>query len=178
MPTPRSAKSHARRTSPTYYSWTAMRARCGYAKHPAFANYGGRGIKVCPRWQNSFENFVADMGERPHGKTLDRFPNKDGHYEPGNCRWATAKQQTHNRRCSITTLREFVPPVDLSGKNFGLLTAVRFSHSSTRRVAYWHCVCACGNECTVRRDNLIARNVGSCGCVRRPYVRIAKAVRS
>jgi hypothetical protein len=56
-----------------------------------------RGVKVCERWQK-FENFLADMGERPQGRTLDRYPNNAGNYEPGNCRWATAKEQAANRK--------------------------------------------------------------------------------
>ena len=59
--------------------------------------YGERGITVCDRWLK-FENFLADMGERPEDLTLDRFPNNDGNYEPGNCRWATDEQQANNRR--------------------------------------------------------------------------------
>lgn len=82
--------------SPTYRSWTAMKVRCSYEKHPAFKNYGGRGIKVCDRW-DEFENFLEDMGERPSGRTLDRIEN-DKDYFKSNCRWATPTQQTANRR--------------------------------------------------------------------------------
>jgi hypothetical protein len=74
-----------------------MIGRCRYPGTHRYENYGGRGITVCDRWQR-FEAFLEDMGERPEGATLDRYPNKDGHYEPGNCRWATASEQGRNRR--------------------------------------------------------------------------------
>lgn len=84
-------------TSPTYFSWMAMLQRCTNPRATAWKNYGGRGIKVCERWR-SFDNFLADMGERPEGKTLDRWPNPDGGYEPGNCQWSTPKEQSAHRR--------------------------------------------------------------------------------
>jgi len=91
--------------SPTYRSWYHMKDRCQNSSHPHYKDYGARGIRVCERWQD-FANFLADMGERPEDKTLDRIDNNKG-YEPGNCRWATKKQQTQNRRV-LKTQRLFV----------------------------------------------------------------------
>lgn len=88
---------HGRET-PTWYSWRAAKGRCFNPKDPAYARYGGMGITMCARWRDSFEAFLADMGPRPSGRTIDRYPNKHGNYEPGNCRWATPFEQTHNRR--------------------------------------------------------------------------------
>lgn len=84
-----------------------MRQRCTNPSAPNWKNYGGRAITVCDRWKD-FRNFLADMGPRPVGKTLDRFPNPSGNYEPGNCRWATPKEQRANRREGgmIQSLRE------------------------------------------------------------------------
>ena len=84
------------RRSPTYNSWRMMIARCYLTTQHNYPNYGGRGISVCDRWR-SFLHFLEDMGERPEGKTLDRI-NPDGNYEPGNCRWATTKEQAQNKR--------------------------------------------------------------------------------
>lgn len=90
--------------SPTYGSWTNMKQRCaGHTDGPHRRSYYDRGITVCDRWL-SFENFLADMGERPEGTTLDRIDN-DGNYEPGNCRWATTKEQAANRRSNQTLVR-------------------------------------------------------------------------
>lgn len=81
---------------PTYQSWCAMINRCFQPSQPSYQYYGARGITVCERWR-SYENFLADMGERPEGMTLDRIDNDLG-YEPSNCRWATATEQSRNQR--------------------------------------------------------------------------------
>jgi len=85
-----------RKPSPTYVSWQRMHARCTNPHNDQYARYGALGITVCHRWQD-FRNFLADMGERPTGLTLDRL-DVDGNYAPTNCRWATPLQQAQNRR--------------------------------------------------------------------------------
>jgi hypothetical protein len=88
---------HGKRGSPEYSSWSAMKARCLDPQNKDFPRWGGRGIAVCDEWIASFEAFYAYMGPRPEGTTLDRYPNNNGNYEPGNCRWATASEQQRNR---------------------------------------------------------------------------------
>ena len=84
--------------TPTYRTWYQMLDRCNNPSNISWSTYGGKGVKVCERWHD-IEAFVADMGIRPEGKTLDRFPNGKGDYEAGNCRWATESQQQRNRGC-------------------------------------------------------------------------------
>lgn len=86
-------KKHCLSTHPLYSVWANIKNRCYNEKSKAYRYYGARGITMCDRWKNSFENFLEDMGERPGPEySVDRIDN-DGNYEPGNCRWATAKDR-------------------------------------------------------------------------------------
>lgn len=87
------------KTSPTWNAWWAMNLRCRYPSQQSYPRYGGRGITICDRWlgKEGFQNFLADMGEKPDDTSLGRIDN-DGDYTPGNCRWETPKQQAANRR--------------------------------------------------------------------------------
>lgn len=93
---------HGMCNSPEYIAWAAMIQRCTNANCAEWKNYGARGISVCMQWRESFSAFFAFIGNRPtKNHSLDRYPDKDGHYEPGNVRWATAKQQSRNTRRNI-----------------------------------------------------------------------------
>lgn len=92
------ARTHGMFGTPEYKSWEGMIQRCCNKNDRAWPKYGGRGISICERWRHSFQNFFADMGKRPAPKMqVDRI-DTNGNYEPGNCRWATSKQNNRNRR--------------------------------------------------------------------------------
>lgn len=92
------SKTHGMTYTSEYTTWLSMKDRCLRTKNKKYKDYGGRGITVCERWRDSFENFLADMGRKPSANlSIDRI-NNDGNYEPGNCRWATQLEQVRNRR--------------------------------------------------------------------------------
>lgn len=89
---------HGKTKTKEHKAWCHIRDRCYNPNNSDYKHWGGKGVKVCERWNESFENFLSDMGLAPTPKhTIDRFPNNEGDYEPGNCRWATMKEQQGNR---------------------------------------------------------------------------------
>ncbi len=101
-----------------------MKDRCLNSRNKRYEDYGGRGITVCERWLR-FENFYEDMGDRPDGKSLDRYPDPNGNYEPSNCRWATPKEQQLNRRMTrYLTYQNQTLPLAVWAERFGIKSNV------------------------------------------------------
>lgn len=92
------AKSSRGACSPEYRCWGGIKSRCLTPTHPEFKNYGAKGVSICDEWRDDFVAFFDYVGPRPSPlHSIDRYPNRNGNYEPGNVRWATKKEQTHNR---------------------------------------------------------------------------------
>lgn len=127
--------------SPTYRSWLSMRTRCNGVGRDNADRYVDRGVTICERW-NDFANFLADMGERPEGTTLDRWPNHAGNYEPGNCRWATPREQARNTRRNKFTLETATQAalMRLRGAHYRDIAATfGTSESATREIIKGRC---------------------------------------
>lgn len=107
--------THGFSGTPTYTAWEHMLARCRNKRHASFKDYGARGIIACSRWEK-FENFLHDMGAQPEGLTLERIDNNAG-YSPSNCKWATRREQSNNRRNSRF--------LNLGGETFTITTWCR-----------------------------------------------------
>ena len=115
---------------PGYASWIMIKNRCENANAKCFYRYGGRGIKICKEWRDDFEKFVADMGPRPSlAHSVDRIDN-DRDYEPGNCRWATKREQNNNR--------ENTRYVEYRGQRMSINDAVRLAGSVVHNVTAWN----------------------------------------
>lgn len=151
-------------TSLIYRTWQSMWQRCTNPNAFAYHRYGGRGISVCERWRQ-YENFLADMGEKPFPHySLDRIDN-NGNYEPSNCRWADNKTQASNREPTF---------IDLTGSTYGRLTVMKLSHINSG--TYWHVTCECGTKTVIKGASFRYGSTQSCGCLRTQRVSAALKV--
>lgn len=151
--------------NPTRRIWHAMLARCYKPKTNGYKYYGGRGITVCERWRSSFDAFLQDMGERPPGMQIDRYPDQNGNYEPGNCRWATTHENAKNRRWTAARA--------LAIKNAALIlhnqqrsqTHCSYGHEYTDKNTYVNpqgrrCCRTCHNAASAKRTRDLRRRRG------------------
>lgn len=124
---------HGRADTPEHRAWIGMRQRSLNKNDKSYAMYGGKGVSVCKRWLNSFENFYKDMGPKP-SKThsLDRI-DVNGNYEPSNCRWATAKQQMRNRTVSLP--RPVISVIELISEHQNVSYSTAYKR--LRRISRW-----------------------------------------
>lgn len=173
------------RGTPEHSTWRGMIERCENPRHIGYRYYGERGIKVCERWRTSFVAFLADMGAKPTSRhTIDRYPDLNGDYEPGNCRWATYAEQRANQRPYDESARVLAAwssrsrvahnRDDLTGQTFGRLLVLGFAITDDRR-ACWRCRCACGTETVTAGKSLRRGSTKSCGCLNSEVAR-ARAI--
>lgn len=134
--------SKLRRITSEYSAWTGMKGRCENVKHKQFECYGGRGITICERWRKSFENFILDMGAKPHPSlSLDRIDN-NGNYEPLNCRWATRTQQANNNRlCVYVTIGNDTLTISQWSKKFNRTPATIRSRATRHGITIKEAIC-------------------------------------
>jgi hypothetical protein len=135
-----SSGAKGRKRTPTYVVWSSMKSRCLYSKAKDYPRYGGRGITICEEWIDSFPQFYKDMGEKPVGHTIDRIDN-DGSYCPENCRWATPKTQSTNKRNTVYIDFHGTPmPIKLYAEYIGL-DYKKFYHCYRKlKLPLWKCI--------------------------------------
>lgn len=149
------SRTHGMRASREYESWAAMLARCTNPRNPNWPSYGGRGISVCDRWR-SFDEFLADMGPRPEGMTLDRFPDTNGNYEPTNCRWATRSMQNSNRRPFMRAMTKASVAEAVSLIRSGQTRKAVAAHFGVKSETLSRCIDVCGYGETKARKRTAA----------------------
>lgn len=140
------AFKHGYAGSPTYRAWQGIKARCLNVRRKDFKDYGARGISVCRRWLDSFQNFLSDMGPAPTGMTVERIDN-NGPYSPENCRWATRLDQANNRRSVPYPIRSQIARdarithgniilIEANGQIMGMTDWARYLGVSAEAIAY------------------------------------------
>jgi hypothetical protein len=142
-------RTHNMSGTPVYGSWASAKARCTTVTNDRYSSYGGRGITMCERWLNSFENFYEDMGQRPEGTSLDRI-DCNGNYEPSNCRWATYKEQSNNQRIHVEKGYSVAGLAEETGISYGML--------HTRLQRGWSVEEALSKDNTKENVELLQRN--------------------
>ncbi len=130
--------------------WRGMVGRCHHPQNKDFKGWGARGIKVCDRWRFSYENFLEDMGRAPVRKSIDRI-NNDGDYEPGNCRWATHKEQSNNMRVKK----------EIEGQRFGMWYVIAYTDKK-KPGRHYICRCDCGTVKIIVAISLRAGRTTKC----------------
>jgi len=155
--------THGMKNTPPWNTWMAMRKRCRDPNNIGWSIYGGRGIRVCKEWDESFEVFWRDMKPawKP-GLTIERI-DVNGHYEPGNCTWIPLEDQARNRRSNAAWRNV---STDLTGSIVGRWEVLHPVGKSRWGSQQWLCRCSCGTERVVGHSSLKLRKSKSCGCSR------------
>ncbi len=162
----------AGKPTPEYTVWIGMKGRCYNLKNHKYQYYGALGVRMSDEWVADFAAFFRDMGPRPSVEySIDRWPDRNGNYEKGNCRWATQKEQQNNRRPRRSGCKRkprVNPPfMDLTGQRFGRLLVLHRASNPKPKVVVWSCQCDCGAICVVRTATLRNGMTRSCGCYHR-----------